>query len=183
MYGFGTGGGEGSLWATIVAALISSYFLFGLTWAVATVIVGVRLSRLCKQAGVSNTELSFIPILAETRVARLAGSSPWWNILWLFPVTNLIWLVLVYLWSLKIARAGGKLVWWFVSLAGLVSTVIIPLAEDLPFNSGLLLLVSVVLFVVGRWMLFDPATADRLGLDTATRPSTAPATDTEAASA
>lgn len=162
---YGLGGSEGGFAGVFLLVLLLGLLMGLAVWTALTAIVGIRLSRLCRAAGVGRPGLSYLPVLAETRVARLAGASPWWNVLALIPLANVAWAVLVYVWTYRIARAGGRRAWWGLSLAGAAVPLALAAVPDLPDAVGYLAYPSLAAIVVGRWMVFDPAAAARLGLD------------------
>lgn len=144
--------------------MVGLFFLVGvallLVWFLMVAIAGLRLMRLCHGAGVRHGWFGFLPVLAETRVARLVGANPWWNVLALIPVANLVWLVLVYLWTYRIAARGEHRIWWWVTL-------LVPIAVVALSNVALgdlfwaIALAGVVVVGVARWCIFDPAAAER----------------------
>ena len=82
------------------------------------VIIGLRLMHLCNASGVGNGWFSFIPLLAETRMARLAGANPWLVILAIIPVVNIAFAVLRWIWLWRISGHTQARQWWWVSLLG-----------------------------------------------------------------
>jgi hypothetical protein len=145
--------------------MVGLFFLVGfvllLAWLAMVAVVGLRLMRLCHGAGVAHGWFGFLPVLAETRVARLAGANPWWNVLALIPVANLAWIVLIYLWTYRIAARGERRIWWSASLIAPIAVVVL---SNFPLGDlfWAVALAAVVLIGVARWFIFDPAVAERL---------------------
>lgn len=123
------------------------------------IIVGVRLMRLCDASGVSNGWFSFIPLLAETRMARLTGANPWLVAIVVIPVVG--WIVLVVLdliWLFRIAAHSGATMWWWVSLLGPVAFGIVSGAFGDSTALGLIVsIVGIAVMTYARMMIFDPA--------------------------
>jgi hypothetical protein len=60
---------------------------------------------LCIKAGTQPGVLIWLPLLKVIPLLQAAGMSPWWFLLWLIPVLNLVvWVV----WSVNIVRALGR---------------------------------------------------------------------------
>lgn len=144
----------------VFIALVLFLLLWVAVWTLVTVVVGIRLSRLCRRAGIANPGLSYLPILADTRVARLAGANPWWNVLALIPIANVAWLALTLVWTRRIARAGGTMVWWLVSLAAIVIASAILFFDAT--GGAVAYLVAAVIIGLCRWFIFDPDRAESL---------------------
>ncbi len=130
----------------IVLAAIASY-----------VIVGIRLMRLCDVSGVSLGWFSFIPLLAETRMARLGGMNPWLVLLGLIPLVNIILLILRWVWLWRISGHTDARQWWWVSLLGPIA---IGLVSGIFRDGGILwFLISIIGIAVMTYalmMIFNP---------------------------
>jgi hypothetical protein len=122
------------------------------------IIVGVRLMRFCDASGVSLGWFSFIPGLAETRLARLGGMNPWLVLIGLIPVVGqIIVAILGLVWTWRIATHTNTKQWWWIALllpigVGLASSVF-------SGSVALGLIVAIVGIAVGtyaRFMIFDP---------------------------
>jgi len=132
--------------------------LLGLATIASYIIVGIRLMRFCNASGVSLGWFSFIPILAETRLARLGGMNPWIVVIAIVPVIGtLIVAILALVWTWRIATNTNTKQWWWVAL---LLPIGIGLASSVFSGSvalGLIVgLVGVAIGTYARFMIFDP---------------------------
>lgn len=132
--------------------------LLGLASIASYIIIGIRLMRFCDTSGVSLGWFSFIPFLAETRLARLGGMNPWIVLLAIVPVIGtIIVLILALVWTWRIATNTNTKQWWWVAL---LLPIGLGLASSVFSNSVALgLIVGIVGLAIGtyaRFMIFDP---------------------------
>ena len=134
------------------------YTILGLVAIASYIIIGIRLMRLCTVSGVSHGWFSFIPFLAETRMARLAGMNPWLVAIAIVPIVG--WIVVVILgliWLWRIAAATDSSMWWWVSLVGPIAFGVVSGAfGDNVAMGAIVSIIGIGVMTYARMMIFNP---------------------------
>lgn len=127
----------------IVLAAIASY-----------VIIGIRLMRLCDVSGVTLGWFSFIPLLAETRMARLGRANPWLVLFFIIPI---VLVILRWVWLWRISGHTDARQWWWVSLLGPIAIGIISgIFSEGGFLWFVISLAGIAIMTYALMMIFNP---------------------------
>lgn len=127
----------------IVLAAIASY-----------VIIGIRLMRLCDVSGVTLGWFSFIPLLAETRMARLGRANPWLVLFFIIPI---VLVILRWVWLWRISGHTDARQWWWVSLLGPIAIGIISgIFSEGGFLWFVVSLAGIAIMTYALMMIFNP---------------------------
>ncbi|MEA1925666.1 MAG: DUF5684 domain-containing protein [Patescibacteria group bacterium] len=94
----------------VIFAILGGVFLFMLIVSLVFYIyLAISLMKIAKKSNTPNAWLAWIPILNVILMLQIAKKPLWWILLFLIPIVNIIFSVLVWI---EIAKAVGKPEWW-----------------------------------------------------------------------
>ncbi len=100
-------GGPGT--ETILAILAGIFLFMSFILLALHIYLAISLMKIAKKSNTSNAWLAWIPILNVILMLQIAKKPLWWFFLFLVPIVNIIFSVLVWI---EIAKAVGKPEWW-----------------------------------------------------------------------
>jgi hypothetical protein len=108
----------------VPTALLGGFlFLFCIILLVAYVYHALALQTIAQKTNTENPWLAWIPIANVILMLNIAKKPIWWIILFLIPLVNIVFIVLVWM---GIAEARNKPNWWGILIIVPVVNVIVP---------------------------------------------------------
>jgi hypothetical protein len=108
----------------VPTALLGGFlFLFCIILLVAYVYHALALQTIAQKTNTENPWLAWIPIANVILMLNIAKKPIWWIILFLIPLVNIVFIVLVWM---GIAEARNKPNWWGILVIVPVANIIVP---------------------------------------------------------
>jgi len=108
-----------------LSALFGGMFLlvFLLFFAAIYVYMALAVQTIAQKTKTDNAWLAWIPIVNIVLLLNIARKPVWWIILFLIPVVNLVFAIIVWM---GVAEARGKESWWGILMIVPVLNLIVP---------------------------------------------------------
>ena len=116
--------GQGDEGNAVGVAALGAFFIVFLCFALAAyVYMALALMTIAQKTNTENAWLAWIPIGNIFLMLMIAKKPMWWFLLFLVPLVNIVFLVLVWM---QIARARNKPDWWGILMIVPIVSIIVP---------------------------------------------------------